>query len=56
MNVQVSPKTPPVNTGKPSELRDYIAMIERDYPKEILRISEEINPATFESTAILANL
>src|ERR1700680_4787307 len=55
MNVQVKPNAP-INTGKPSELRDYIAMIERDHPKEILRISEEINPATFEATAILANL
>ena len=55
MNVQVKP-TIPLNTGKPSELRDYIAMIERDHPKEILRIKEEIDPAKFEATAILANL
>ena len=54
MNVQVKSKAS--TTGKPSELRDYIAMIERDHPKEILRIAEEINPATFEATAILANL
>src|ERR1700730_2186854 len=55
MNVQVKPNIP-LNTGKPSELRDYIAMIERDHPKEILRISDEIDPAKFEATAILANL
>src|SRR5258707_13610431 len=54
MNVQVKPI--PLNTGKPSELRDYIAMIERDHPKEILRIADEIDPAKFEATAILANL
>ena len=55
MNVQVKPEIP-LNTGKPSELRDYIAMIERDHPKEILRIADEIDPAKFEATAILANL
>src|SRR5712675_879495 len=55
MNVQVKPNIP-LNTGKPSELRDYIAMIERDHPKEILRIKDEIDPAKFEATAILANL
>jgi UbiD family decarboxylase len=55
MNVQVKPDTQ-LNTGKPSELRDYIAMIERDHPKEILRITDEIDPAKFEATAILANL
>ena len=55
MNVQVKPNIP-LNTGKPSELRDYIAMIERDHPKEILRITDEIDPAKFEATAILANL
>ena len=55
MNVQVKP-TIPLNTGKPSELRDYIAMIERDHPKEILRIKDEIDPAKIEATAILANL
>ena len=55
MNVQVKPDTP-ATAGKPSELRDYIAMIERDHPKEILRIADEIDPAKFEATAILANL
>lgn len=55
MNVPVKPETP-ATTRKPSELRDYIAMIERDHPKEILRIADEIDPAKFEATAILANL
>src|SRR6202171_2181345 len=55
MNVQAKPNTP-ATAGKPSELRDFIAMIERDHPKEILRITDEIDPAKFEATAILANL
>src|SRR5258708_15447457 len=56
MNIPVKPTTIPLHTGTPSELRDYIAMIERDHPKEILRIADEIDPAKFEATAILANL
>src|SRR5260370_38627826 len=55
MNVQAKPNTP-ATAAKPSELRDFLAMVERDHPKEILRISEEIDPAKFEATAILANL
>ena len=37
-------------------LRDFIAFIEAEHPEELLRISEEISPASFEATAILANL
>ncbi len=54
-DVVLSPK--PAAAGvKPSEFRDYLALLEREHPQEILRIRDEINPAAFEATAILANL
>jgi 2,5-furandicarboxylate decarboxylase 1 len=56
MNVLVSPKETTATTQRPSGLRDFLAMLERDHPKEFLRIKDEINPAAFEATAILANL
>jgi UbiD family decarboxylase len=42
--------------ARPAELRDFVARIERDHPEEFLRIGDEIDPAAFEATAILANL
>lgn len=38
------------------DLRDFIDRIDREHPGEILRIKDEIDPASFEATAILANL
>lgn len=46
----------PTNAYPSHDLRDFIALVERDYPQEFLRIGEEINPGSFEATAILANL
>ncbi len=37
-------------------LRDFIALVERDHPQELLRIKDEVRPDCFETTAILANL
>jgi len=55
MNVPIS--SPAAGSAtKPSELRDFIKLIERDHPNELLRVREEIDPAKFEATAILANL
>ncbi|MCC6888461.1 MAG: UbiD family decarboxylase [Hyphomicrobiales bacterium] len=54
MNVQANPKT--MTATKRSELRDFLALLERDHPNEILRIGDTIDPAAFEATAILANL
>jgi len=55
MNVLVTSPTSK-SSARPSELRDFLNLLERDHPKELLRISEEVNPANFEVTAILANL
>ncbi len=55
MNVLVT-SPPSKSSARPSELRDFLNLLERDHPKELLRISEEVNPANFEVTAILANL
>jgi 2,5-furandicarboxylate decarboxylase 1 len=37
-------------------LRDFIARVEREGSRELLRIKEEVRPDSFEVTAILANL
>jgi 2,5-furandicarboxylate decarboxylase 1 len=55
MNVLAS-RTTPINAYTSHDLRDFISLIERDHPEELLRIGEEINPGSFEATAILANL
>ena len=55
MNVLVDPKATSA-VKEPSTLRDFIAKVEKEHPEEILRISEEVDPAKFEVTAILANL
>ncbi len=55
MNV-LARESAPTNAYPSHDLRDFIALIERDHPEELLRIGEEINPGSFEATAILANL
>lgn len=39
-----------------NNLRDFIALIERDHPQDLLRIRDKVRPDCFEATAILANL
>ena len=46
----------PSNAYSVRNLRDFIAFIEENHPEELLRISDEISPGSFEATAILANL
>jgi 2,5-furandicarboxylate decarboxylase 1 len=46
----------PSNAYSVRNLRDFIAFIEENHPEELLRISDEISPGSFEVTAILANL
>lgn len=55
MNLMVNTSAPAAN-DRPTELRDFLAMLERDHPDEILRIKEQVNPAAFETSAILFNL
>ena len=55
MNVMAKPSSPAAN-DRPTELRDFLKMLDRDHPNEILHITEQVNPAGFETSAILFNL
>ena len=46
----------PSNAYSVRNVRDFIAFVEENHPEELLRISDEISPGSFEATAILANL
>ncbi len=42
-------------SARARNLRDFIARVEKEGTRELVRISEEIRPDSFEATAILAN-
>ncbi len=37
-------------------ITDYLDSLKRDYPEEVVTIDDEVNPASFEVTAILRHL
>ncbi len=40
----------------PGSLRDFIAMLERDHPEQIVHVTEPVDPANFDVTAVLKHL
>lgn len=47
---------PAAATSRPPTLRDFLVLLERDHPEQIVHVTEPVDPARFEATAILKHL